>query len=281
MCGARYLPKMECLKRIHLADCGLSTEQVIALAEILPEVPGLAHVSFLENPQVVEVATNATTEEKKEEACALFASLLAAARVATSLVAVDIEVPSEQSSDLVKAMAKQVVAYCLRNMERLPVHDVAAGLFSAGSNEALSTSWADSEPQYPDALQRLIGHDVTLPYDDTDADLDTAPDDDYVIGGTGVVKALTCCLKNRGDESRRQSGEFIRDVENGVSHPRPTLPSGKAKETSKHLLMSARKIRHRLQPAIVKAKAVSDHESHAYREFLFLGLVGGLVWEVC
>lgn len=235
------------------------------LAEILPEIPGLAHVNFLENPQVVAVATNANTEETKEEACALFASLLAAARVSTSLVAVDIEVPSEQSSDLVKAMAKQVVAYCLRNMERLPVHDVAA-LAASGSHEALSSSWSAAEPEYPDALQRLVGHDVTQPDDDMDADLDTAPDDDYVIGGTGVVKALTCCLKNRGDESRRQSGEFIRDVENGVSSPR-TLPSGKAKETSKHLLLSARKIRYRLQPAIAKARAVSDHEEHAYREF--------------
>ncbi|KAK4211418.1 hypothetical protein QBC37DRAFT_446192 [Rhypophila decipiens] len=266
----RYLPKMEGLKRIHLADCGLSTEQVIALAEILPEIPGLAHVSFLENPQVVAVATNADTEETKEEACALFASLLAAARVSTSLVAVDIEVPSEQSSDLVKAMAKQVVAYCLRNMERLPVHDVPA-LTASGSHEALASSWTAAEPTYPDALQRLVGHDVTLPDDEMDADLDTAPDDDYVIGGTGVVKALTCCLKNRGDESRRQSGEFIRDVENGVSSPRPTLPSGKAKETSKHLLLSARKIRHRLQPAIAKARAVcSDPESHAYRRLIFL-----------
>ncbi|KAK3681427.1 hypothetical protein B0T22DRAFT_387833 [Podospora appendiculata] len=252
----RYLPKMACLKRIHLSDCGMSTEQAIALAEILPEITGLAHVSFSENPQLVELATNANTEETKEEACALFASLLAAARVSTSLVAVDIEVPSEQSSDLVKAMAKQVVAYCLRNMERLPVPDLA------------SLTVEPSEPEYPHALQRLIGHDVMQP-DTMDSDLDAAPDDDYVIGGTGVVKALACCLKNRGDESRRQSGEFIRDVENGVSHPRPTLPSGKAKETSKHLLSSARKIRHRLQPAIMKAR-LGGQDTHTYHRLIFL-----------
>ncbi|KAK3326474.1 hypothetical protein B0H66DRAFT_600594 [Apodospora peruviana] len=265
----RYLPKMACLKRIHLADCGLSTEQVIALAEILPEIPGLAHVSFLENPLVVEVATNAHTEETKEEACALFASLLAAARVSSNLVAVDIEVPSEQSSDLVKAMARQVVAYCLRNMEHLPLPVPEMAAIAVHTETPLSASFSSAELQYPDVLQRLVGHDVTQPGDDLDADLDVAPDDDYVIGGTGVVKALACCLKNRGDESRRQSGEFIRDVENGVSHPRPTLPSGKAKETSKHLLLSARRIRHRLQPAIIKAKAV-DHGSHAYHRLIFL-----------
>ncbi|KAK3358919.1 hypothetical protein B0T25DRAFT_79898 [Lasiosphaeria hispida] len=255
----RYLPKMEYLKRIHLADCSLSPEQAIALTEILPEIPGLAHVSFLENPEIVELATNATTDETKEEACALFASLLAAVRVSSNLVAVDIERPSEQSSDLVKAMAKQVVAVCLYNME-------LAAMTAAQSAEAT----LGKEPEYPDVLQRLVGHDVMLP-SDFDNDVDAAPDDDYVIGGTGVVKALACCLKNRGDESRRQSGEFIRDVENGVmSQPRIGLPSGKAKETSKHLLLSARKIRQRLQPAIRKAKAADGQETHAYHRLMFL-----------
>lgn len=256
----RYLPKMACLKRIHLADCTLNAEQAIALAEILPEITGLAHVSFLENKQLVELATNASSEEKQEEACALFASLLAAARVSTSLVAVDIEVPSEQSSDLVKAMAKQVVAYGLRNMEAVTAAQAEAAL---GGNQP-------PEPEYPDVLQRLVGHDVMVS-SDADPDVDAAPDDDYVIGGTGVVKALACCLKNRGDESRRQSVEFHRDVENGVSlGERETTTanasSGKAKETSKHLLLSARKIRLRLQPAIVKARMAAN-DSHTYREF--------------
>ncbi|KAK0726970.1 hypothetical protein B0T26DRAFT_640113 [Lasiosphaeria miniovina] len=258
----RYLPKMACLKRIHLADCAMTPEQVISLTEIIPEVPGLAHISFLENPALVQLTTNANTDEIKEEAFALFASFLAAARVSKSLVAVDIEVPSEQSSDLIKAMAKHVVAYCLRNMERLPVGDLAA--------VASATESQVHEPEYPDVLQRLIGHDVMQPVD-LDADVDVAPDEDYVISGTGVVKALACCLKNRGDESRRQSGEFIRDFENGIPEPRPDkLPTGKAKETSKHLLFSARKIRHRLQPAISKAKAAMVDDQHTYHRLMFL-----------
>lgn len=252
---------MPCLKRIHLADCALGPEQAIALAEILPEVSGLAHVSFLENPQLVELATNAKTEEAQEEACALYASLLAATRVSTSLVAMDIEVPSEQSCDLVKALAKQVVAYCLRNME----------LLAATAAEAQAELLAKPEPEYPDVLQRLVGHDILLSQG-MDEDVDAAPDDDYVIGGTGVVRALACCLKNRGDESRRQSGEFIRDVENGVSQPPRAVPSGgKAKETSKHLLMSARKIRLRLQPAIDKARATGQ-DTHTYRMYHLLFL---------
>ncbi|KAK4158526.1 hypothetical protein C8A00DRAFT_39240 [Chaetomidium leptoderma] len=255
----RYLPKMVCLKRINLADCAMTPEQVIALAEILPEVTGLAHVTFLENPQLVELATNAKTDETQEEACALFASLLAAARVSPTLVAVDIDVPSEQSSDLVKALAKQVVAYCLRNME----------LAAVTAAEAQAEVLAKPEPEYPDALQRLVGHDVTLS-SDIDADVDAAPDEDYVIGGTGVVRALACCLNNRGDESRRQSGEFIRDVENGVAQPPRAVPSGgKAKETSKHLLLSARKIRLRLQPAIDKARATAN-DTQTYHRLMFL-----------
>ncbi|EAQ85768.1 hypothetical protein CHGG_07021 [Chaetomium globosum CBS 148.51] len=255
----RYLPKMACLKRIHLADCAMTPDQVIALTDILPEIIGLAHVSFLENPRLVELTTNAKSEETQEDACALFASLLAAARVSPSLVAIDIEVPSEQSSDLVKALAKQVVAYCLRNME----------LAAATAAEAQTEVLTKHEPEYPHALQRLVGHDVTVSTD-IDADVDAAPDEDYVIGGTGVVRALACCLENRGDESRRQSGEFIRDVENGVAQPPRAVPSGgKAKETSKHLLLSARKIRLRLQPAIDKAKATAD-DTHTYQRLMFL-----------
>lgn len=250
---------MRTLKRIHFADCAMSSEQAIALAEIIPEIPGLAHISFMENPEIARL-TDTTTEEGQEEACALFASLLAATRVSTSLVCVDIEVPSDKSSDLVKALAKQVVAYCLANLERLPVSELAAAALA--QNDIAS---ARNEPEYPDVLQHLVGHDVRNP-EDSDSDVDTAPDDDYVIGGTGVVKALACCLNNRGDESRRPSGEFTRDVEHGISTPSSTtLPAGKAKDMSKHLLLSARKIRLRLQPAITKARAARD-DTHAYRK---------------
>ncbi|KAK3493769.1 hypothetical protein B0T13DRAFT_474444 [Neurospora crassa] len=257
----KYLPAMPSLKRIHLVDCALTPEQVIALAEILPEIPGLAHVSFLENPQIVEL-TDANTDEAKESAFALFASLLSAARVSRSLVAVDIEVPNEQSSDLVKAMAKQVVAYCLRNMGE---HMSTVGDFSSMTGGLPDFP---AEPEYPDVLQRLVGADVTQPYDPED-DLDIAPDEDYVIGGTGVVKALACCLDNCDEEFRILSGESVGDGEAGHEQTKPHLPVGKAKETSKHLLLSARKIRTRLQPAIQKARD-SHEDTHAYHRLIFI-----------
>ncbi|KAK1589621.1 cell wall biogenesis protein Mhp1 [Colletotrichum navitas] len=263
----KYLPKMEGLRRVHLADVAMTSEQAIALAEILPEAKMLAHISFLENPELVKLA-DAKTEEAQEEACALYASFLAATRVSKTIVCVDIDVPSDNSGEVVKALAKQVVAYCLRNMERFPIGDISS---------VISTVLAESQdslpggpiPPYPDVLAHLVGHDVLR----DGSDNESAPDDDYVIGGTGVVKALTCCLKNRGDESRRQSGEFIRDFEDGVSvpiGPRPKLPPGKAKDMSKHLLASARKIRLRLQPALSKARVNPEEDEHNLRKLMFL-----------
>ncbi|OHW94928.1 cell wall biogenesis protein mhp1 [Colletotrichum incanum] len=263
----KYLPKLEGLRRVHLADVAMTSEQAIALAEILPEAKMLAHISFLENPELAKLA-DAKTEEAQEEACALYASFLAATRVSKTIVCVDIDVPSDNSGEIVKALAKQVVAYCLRNMERFPIGDISS---------VISTVLAESQdslpggpiPPYPDVLAHLVGHDVLR----DDSDNESAPDDDYVIGGTGVVKALTCCLKNRGDESRRQSGEFIRDFEDGVSvpaGPRPKLPPGKAKDMSKHLLASARKIRLRLQPALSKARVNPEEDEHNLRKLMFL-----------
>lgn len=259
----RYLPKMTALKRIDLEDDQMTSEQAIALVEVLPEVRSLAHINLLNNAELVELA-GATTEEAQEEACALYASLMAAARVSKSLVCVNIEVPNDHSGEIVKAMAKQVVAYCLRNMERIPDADVATTLAEA-TGEGL-----DKTTYYPDVLAHLVGHDV-LDQDELPDDNSSAPDEDYVIGGTGVVKALQCCLENRGDESRRQSGEFIRDVENGVSSSAASLPptAGKAKDMSKHLLAGARKIRLRLQPALLKARTLTADE-HNLRRLLFL-----------
>lgn len=259
---------MGTLKRIHLADVAMSPKHAIALAEILPEAKELAHINLLENPELQELA-DARTAETQEEACAFYASLLAATRVSKSIVLVDVDVPSEESSEIVKALAKQVVAYCLRNMEHIPVADIESAA-NAPTSEPNPEEMETPVP-YPDVLIHLVGHDVFQ--DDAEADNESAPDEDYVIGGTGVVKALQCCLENRGDESRRQSGEFIRDMENGNITPvAPTnqLPPGKAKDMSKHLLASARKIRLRLQPALKKAKSEPRDHEHNLRRLMFL-----------
>ncbi|KAL7932284.1 hypothetical protein V8C35DRAFT_323196 [Trichoderma chlorosporum] len=255
----RYLPKMQTLKRLHLSDVNMSSEQAIAIVEIVPEARHLCHLSLLGNTDIVALAS-AKTEEAQEEACALYASLMAATRLSKSMICVDIEVPNEEAGEIVKAMAKQVVAYCLQNIEHM--HDAEINkAVAAALAEAKGESVDSKTTAYPDVLAHLVGHDV-LVHDDIDDD-GSGPDEDYVIGGTGVVKALACCLKNRGDESRRASGEFFRELGAGEEEALvgPRLPTGgKAKDLSKHLLAGARKIRLRLQPALNKARANPSDE---------------------
>ncbi|RYP60087.1 hypothetical protein DL771_010630 [Monosporascus sp. 5C6A] len=252
----RCLPKLENLKRLHLADVSMSPEQAIALAEILPEVKTLNHINLLENPSLESLA-EANTEEKKEEACALYASLLAAVRVSRSLVKVDIDEPRAEAGELVKALANQVVAYCMRNLQGVP------DIRDAGCEQ-------NEVPKYPDVLRHLVGFEgdgPTVELDDTD---ESTPDDDYVIGGTGVVKALTCCLKNVSDDNGRQPGEFMKELETGTITPDASLSSARAKDMPKILLGSARKIRVRLQPALAAAKARRDRDMNNYNRLLFL-----------
>lgn len=238
----------------------MTPEQAIALAEILPESPNLAHVNIMENPKLAALA-HAKDEANQEEACALYASLMAAVRVSKTIVCIDIEVPSSESSEVVKALAKQVVAYCLFNMERGPVAEI---------QQAVATL---TEPHggvkdviVPDVLLHLVGH-VEGSSENHDED-EPAPDEDYVIGGTGVVKALGICLRNRGDDLRRPNAERSmsdRSDMSGNATPNGTVSGGKAKDMSKNLLGSARKIRARLQPALVK-ESRGEGDRNNYRK---------------
>jgi hypothetical protein len=184
---------------------------------------------------------------------------MAAVRVSKSLICIDIDVPSQNSSEVVKALAKQVVAYCLLNMERGPVAEIAQAVATLPEPHE-----GEKEITIPDVLLHLVGHIEGI--GENHDDDDPAPDEDYVIGGTGVVKALGICLKNRS-ESRRPSidrnpstyaATDSVDSGNGTNH--------KAKNMSKNLLDSARKIRARLQPALVKEARGSDRIN--YRKFL-------------
>lgn len=92
----RLLPKLQTLKRIHLADINMAADHVIALAEILPDCPVLAHVSILENTPLIQ-AMNSKEGNAQEEACAFLASLMTAVRVSQTIIAIELEVPSVNS----------------------------------------------------------------------------------------------------------------------------------------------------------------------------------------
>lgn len=243
----KYIPQLKDLKRIHLSDVSLSPAQAIALAEILPECPQLAHVNILENPQIAALST-AMDEATQEEAAALYASLMSAAKCSHTLICIDVDVPGPESSEVVKALAKLVVAYCLRNMETFSEIPELRQTLQKGV-------------EIPDVLKHLVSQ-----ADDADANGDNdalAPDADYIVGGTGVVKALSYCLLQKSTDLRRQSVP-----RSGTVTPRSRAEeaedSGKAKTMSKNLLESARNIRSRLHLALVReARAGNDM---AYRK---------------
>jgi hypothetical protein len=252
----KYLPMLPMIKRLHLIDVSMTPAQAIALAEVLPECPWIAHLNLLQNPLLSALAS-AVDEETQEEACALYASLMAAAKVSNTLICIDIDVPTSDNSEIVKALAKQVVAYSLRNMERL-----AAMEAPDGSDDSSSLGFHD-DVHVPEVLLHLVGNSEGQvdPHPD-----DPAPDNDYIVGGTGVVKALSYCLSEKASELRRSSYPTSgATTPKDHDHPHDHLSAAKAKQMSKNLLESARKVRLRLQPALVReAKAADDM---AYRKF--------------
>ncbi|KAE8416473.1 hypothetical protein BDV36DRAFT_204085 [Aspergillus pseudocaelatus] len=237
----RFLPKMPSLKRIHLADVNLSADHAIALAEVLPECPRLCHLSILENPAISALAA-ATDSSNQEEACAVYASIMAAVRVSRTIIAVEIEVPSAENNEVVKALASQIVAYSLQNLER--------GAIEGDLSVPGDPSCARETVHVPEILQHIVGHgggDEVGEEDD-----EPAPDEDYVIGGTGVVKALGVCLGNLdhhmpGDQSGPPSGTTTPRHRKSRSYV-----AKRPRDMSKNLLESARNIRTRIQSALVR-----------------------------
>ncbi|MCJ1243359.1 hypothetical protein MMC30_000556 [Trapelia coarctata] len=263
----KFLPQLKALKRVHLADVAMSSEHAIALAEILPESRHLAHLNILENPQLTALST-AKDAASQEEACALYASLMAAVRVSDSIVCIDIDVPSPESSEVVKALAKQVVAYSLRNMSRGP----AAEAYASTAPTIADPHGGEEAVTVPDILLHLVGHVDGFP-ENHDAD-EPAPDDDYIVGGTGVVKALGVCLGNMTTDYTRASRDMT-PAESGTATPMQSqqgteVAKGKAKDMSKNLLGSARKIRARLQPALLRE--ARDGNEAGYKRLQFLDL---------
>jgi hypothetical protein len=237
----KLLPRLKSLKRIHLADVEMASEHVIALAEMLPDCPELAHVSILDNPSLVK-AMNSKEGGAQEEACAFLASLMTAVRVSRTIIAIELEVPSSDSSEVVKALASQIVAYSLRNMEY-------GALDEAGVERAHTMPGREAS----EVLLHLVGH-MEGYTDDHDND-EPAPDEDYMIASTGIVKALGVCLGTRDNHSRSQSRN-VTPTASGTATPRQGAnridAHKKPKNVSLQLCDSARKIRMRLRPAMVK-----------------------------
>ncbi|THC96143.1 hypothetical protein EYZ11_004364 [Aspergillus tanneri] len=257
----RFLPKMPLLKRIHLADVNLSADHAIALAEVLPDCPSLCHLNILENP-LIKVLASATDPTVQEEACAVYASLMAAVQVSRAIIAVDIEVPSAENNEVVKALASQIVAYCFKNLER--------GAIEAELSDPADMTATRAAVPVPEILQHIVGHNGR---DDLyEEDDEPTADEDYVIGGTGVVKALGVCLGNLdyhlpGDQSGPPSGTTTPSHRKSRSYV-----AKRPRDMSKNLLESARNIRVRIQSALVREDKAGNDVNYRRLQFLDLTL---------
>lgn len=253
----RFLPQMQHLKRIHLRDVNLNCSLAMALSELLAELPVVAHINLLNNPELTALITTRTDETSQQEAAALFASLMSAAKVSTSIICIDIDIPGPEASDLVKALAKRVVAYCLRNMAQGPIKEYSAAA-------AQITDPHRGAVETPDVLLHLVGPDAPdeEPFVGSGEDM-PASDLEYVTGGTAFAKALDMCLYNRDREGWKPSKD---DLARGISKDAlgQRADQTKALEMSKNLLLAARKIKARIQPAIRKEVAMED--DFAYRK---------------
>lgn len=212
--------------------------------------------SVLENPALTALAS-ASEEASREEACALYASLMVATRVSKTIVSVDIDIPTSEAGEIVQALAKQLVAYTLRNLVSVMSYADQHPKFNQERNVAITndTQYEEKVIHYPDILLHIVGHDDTS----GDTENEPATDNDYIVGGTGVAKALTVCLGNRLANNNLRHSSNAAHLSSGHATPNPeTTVEPQSKAMSVNLLLNARKIRCRLQPAIVNADGTGD-----------------------
>lgn len=246
----RWLPRLHGIRKIQLANTDMTADHAIALSEVLPEIPMLAHLDITDNAGLLGVAVSDGDAEPREEGAALFTALVAAVKVSKTIVRVDTDDLGAGTGEVVKALARRVLAYCLRNMEAGACEDWTVDMDLAPSPTSAHANGDDDDDDDDD----LLGHDGP------------GGEDNYVVGGTGVVKALGVCLGNK-PTGRRTSGSgigrngMLQRVETGdsmgsyvtVEDEGDCGEEGKAGEMARMLLGRARKIKERIQPALRKA----------------------------
>ncbi|KAI9718848.1 MAG: hypothetical protein M1828_006537 [Chrysothrix sp. TS-e1954] len=252
----KYLPQCKWLRRVHLIDVSMTPSQAIGIIEVLPEVRNLNHISILENEQLKALA-HATTSAAQEDACAFYASMMVAVRVSKTLLAVEMDPPGSESSEVVSALAKQTLAYSLRNMERWTAHDA----MKAQDPAALIPDTV--EPELDVSMPEVLAHLVGYPEDQERKHKsdELGPNQDYLVSGTGVAKALSYMLGQKDADLRRVS-----TVLPGNGMPQDSQAGkARAKAMSKNLLISARKIRERLNPAMAREALAGNEMDHRKR----------------
>ncbi|KAI5853414.1 hypothetical protein BZA05DRAFT_28362 [Tricharina praecox] len=268
----RFLPKMKALRKIDLAGTSMTSDHAIALCEILPEVKQLSFFKITENP-LIQSGHAGMDEGSMEEGAAVYTALVAAVKVSKTIVRVDIDEAGSSAGEVIHALSKRLLAYCLRNIE-------------SGATEedwtvdtaAVSRDGSEMKHASPDVCVNvgdLEEEDRGANYE-YDGDGVWQDEENYVVGGTGVVKALGVCLGNKphhGARANSLSGfPSLQKVESASSigsFGEDEAGQEKANEMTKALLTRARNIKARIQPALRKGYT-GDIEELSYRRLLFL-----------
>ncbi|KAL9056437.1 MAG: hypothetical protein Q9162_002918 [Coniocarpon cinnabarinum] len=259
----RYLPQLKALRRIHLTDTAMLPEQAIGIAEIVPEIRNINHVSFLENPELNKLAT-ATDQSTQEDSCAYYASLMWAARLSKTLLAIDMHLPSSETNEVIQSLGKTIDAYLFRNIDRFTAVD------AVGASDPYSILPDQVDPAkevvIPDVLAHLVGHDVDPNISDVPTDTPVGPNQDYLVGGTGVVKALSYVLSQKSADLRKSSGQGTPTQ----SSEQQETNKAQSRNMIKTMLGSARKIRCRLQVMMRKEAEGNNEDEFMQRRLQFL-----------
>jgi len=265
----RFLPRMKSLRKIDLAGTSMTSDHAIALCEILPEVKQLSFFKITENP-LIQSGHTEMGEGSMEEGAAVYTALVAAVKVSKTVVRVDVDEAGSGAGEVIHALSKRLLAYCLRNME-------AGATEEDWTVDTAAVSRVGSELKHaPPDVSVNVGD---LEEEDRGASYEYDGDGDeenYVVGGTGVVKALGVCLGNKphyGARTNAISGSpSLQKVETASSidsFGEDEAGQEKANEMTKALLTRARNIKARIQPALRKGYTGGVEELH-YRKLLFL-----------
>ena len=217
-----YLPQLSGLRKIDLSATGLPPDHAIALAEILPACRQLAFFRLTGNPLP-------TTDE----AAALYTALIAAVKISKTIIRVDLDEPTDPT---ICDLSKRLLAECMRNMETGPAMNVG-------------DDWSiDAITDVNGPLAHVEDDDAEVRYE-YDEDGVWRDEESYVVGGTGVVKALGVCLANNPAPT-----PLLEQLEDFATE--------KANEMSLALLTRARSIKQRIQPALQKPYSGQLEEFH-------------------
>ncbi|KAH2012373.1 hypothetical protein KXV97_008354 [Aspergillus fumigatus] len=242
------------LYALSLADCSLTPSVIHPLLQRLTCLYNLRFIDFSHNPDLFS---------SKPDALATFRRFLPKMKSLKRIHLADVNLSADHAIALAEILPECPSLCHLNILENPAIAKLAVATDPATQEEACAVS-----VPVPEILQHIVGHGG-LGDDICEDEDEPAPDEDYVIGGTGVVKALEVCLGTLhhrdmlGDQSGPPSGTTTPRHRKSRSFV-PQRP----RDMSKNLLESARNIRTRIQSALVREDRAGNDANYRRLQFL-------------